>query len=50
MNNRQIDNKTKQVRISKEMHQALKILASQEGKTMKAFVEEALRAYGIIEA
>jgi predicted HicB family RNase H-like nuclease len=49
MNNRQIDNKTKQVRIDKSLHQTLKILASEKGITIKALVEEALKEYGVIE-
>ncbi|MFA5750017.1 MAG: toxin-antitoxin system HicB family antitoxin [Candidatus Shapirobacteria bacterium] len=49
MNNRQIDNKTKQIRIDKSLHQALKILASEEGITIKTLVEEALKVYGVVE-
>jgi len=49
MRNRQIDSKTKQVRINRRLHQALKILASEEGKTMKAVVEESLISYGVEE-
>ena len=49
MKNLQIDNKTRQVRVSKELHQALKISASEEGKSMKALLEEALKSFGISE-
>lgn len=45
----QIDNKTRQIRISKEMHRALRILAAEEEKTIKDIVEEALKSYGVLE-
>lgn len=49
MKNRQIDNKTKQVRISKKLHMSLKLFAFQSEKTMKTIVEEMLKSCGIVE-
>ncbi len=42
MQNRQIDKTTKQIRISREIHKQLKVLAASEGKSLKTLTEELL--------
>lgn len=40
-----MDNKSKQIRISSEMHKKLKIKATSEGKSIKTFVEGLILKY-----
>ncbi len=48
MKKRQIDKKTKQVRVNTEIHKVLKIEAAKEGMSIKSLLEELLSKLKIL--